>query len=147
MGSQIMIDHATPAARPGAHEATTADRPRIALAVVLGAFGVLIAANLAGLPYFLLSSAARVRSPLHPWFRPSGVVGQTAGVVAFTLFLFLWLYPLRKKFRRLAFTGSVTRWLEVHVIAGLSIPLLAALHAAWHFTGLIGLGYGAMMVA
>src|SRR5262249_17423026 len=65
----------------------------------------------------------------------------------FALFLFLWLYPIRKKFQGLAFTGSMAAWLRVHVIAGLCIPLLAALHASWHFTGLIGLGYGAMMVA
>jgi len=117
------------------------------MGIVLGLFGVLVAINLVGLPYFLLSSAERVRSSLHPWFRPSGYVGQSAGIVAFALFLFLWLYPLRKKFRRLAFTGSIASWLNVHVIAGLSIPLLAALHAAWHFTGLIGLGYGAMMIA
>jgi hypothetical protein len=107
----------------------------------------LVGANLAGLPYFLLDAAERVRSPLHPWFKPSGYVGQSAGIVAFALFLFLWLYPMRKRFPRLAFTGSVAAWLRFHVLAGLCIPLLAALHASWRFTGLIGLGYGAMMVA
>jgi hypothetical protein len=62
------------------------------------------------------------------------------------LFLFLWLYPLRKKVRWLAFTGSIGRWLDVHIVVGIVIPFLAAIHAAWHFTGLIGLGYGAMLV-
>ena len=147
MGTQIMFGNASAAALPGASETTASARPRVGLGIVLGLLGVLVAANLAGLPYFLLSSVERVRSPLHPWFRPSGIVGQAAGIVAFALFLFLWLYPLRKKFRRLAVTGSVAAWLNVHVIAGLSVPFLAALHAAWHFTGLIGLGYGAMLVA
>ena len=114
---------------------------------VLVLFAVLVAANLTGLPYFILSSAERVRSPLHPWFRPTGYVGQTAGIVVFALFVFLWLYPLRKNFRKLAFTGSMARWLRFHVIAGLCIPLIGALHASWHFTGLIGFGFGAMMVA
>jgi hypothetical protein len=135
------------AARPRARPAEASGRPRIRLGIVLGFFGLLVAVNIAGVPYFLSPSVERVRSPLHPWFRPSGVVGQCAGIVAFALFMFLWLYPLRKKFRTLAFTGSVASWLNVHMIAGLSIPLLAALHAAWHFSGLIGLGYGAMMVA
>jgi hypothetical protein len=108
--------------------------------------GLLVAANLAGLPYYTLSSAHRVRSPLHLWLKPSGVIGQAAGVGAFLVFMFLWLYPLRKKFRWLAFTGSIAKWLDVHIVAGLCIPLLGAMHAAWHFTGLIGLGYGAMIV-
>ena len=132
--------------RKGQPEAETR-AARKELVPVLVLFGLLALANLAGLPYFILSSAERVRSPLHPWFRPTGYVGQTAGIVVFALFLFLWLYPLRKRFRRLAFTGSVARWLHFHVIAGLCIPMVGALHAAWHFTGLIGFGFGAMMAA
>ena len=147
MSSRITLDGTANAAFPGMDGSEALSRPRIGSALVIGSFGVLVAANLAGLPYFVLSSAERVRSPLHPWFRPSGFIGQSAGIVAFVLFLFLWLYPLRKKYRWLAFTGSLASWLKVHVIAGLAIPLLAALHAAWHFTGLIGLGYGAMMIA
>jgi hypothetical protein len=113
------------------------------LAVLLAALGAL---NLAGLPYYMLATAQRVRHPLHPWLKPTGFVGQAAGLGAFALFLFMWLYPLRKQLRFLAFTGSIAKWLNVHVVAGLCIPLLAAMHAAWHFTGLIGLGYAAMMI-
>jgi hypothetical protein len=147
LSSRALLEYTASGTPSRIGEAGAADRPRIAPAVVVGLFGIIVAANLAGLPYFLLPAAGRVKSPLHAWFRPSGIIGQSAGIVAFALFIFLWLYPLRKKFRRLAFTGSVGGWLDVHVIAGLSIPFLAALHAAWHFTGLIGLGYGAMMVA
>jgi hypothetical protein len=100
----------------------------------------------AGLPYYVLSSGGRVRSPLHVWFRPAGYVGQSAGLLAFALFLFLWLYPVRKKFRWLAFTGSISRWLDVHVLAALGLPLLVAVHAAWRFRGLIGLGFWSLMV-
>lgn len=114
---------------------------------LLAFFGLLVAINLAGLPYYILSKGARVRSPLHIWLKPTGYVGQAAGFLAFALFLYLWLYPLRKKFTWLEFTGPISRWLDLHVAAGLFIPLLAAIHAAWHFTGLIGLGYGAMLVA
>lgn len=112
--------------------------------LVLLAF--LVVANLAGLPYYTLSPAQRMRSPLHDWLKPSGLVGQSAGIAAFVLFVFMWLYPLRKKFRSLAFTGSLAKWLDVHIVAGLCIPLLGAMHAAWRFTGLIGLGYAAMIV-
>jgi len=109
-------------------------------------FGALAAVTIAGLPYYLSSVPERVRSPLHHVFRPTGLVGQSAGIVAFGFFLFLWLYPLRKKFRWLAFTGAVGTWLDVHIVAGLAVPWLGALHAGFRFDGLIGLGYGAMFL-
>lgn len=107
---------------------------------------VLGAICLAGAPYYALPMAERVRHALHPWLRPSGYVGQSAGIMALAIFVFLWLYPLRKKFRWLAFTGALSRWLDVHVLAALSLPLLVAIHAAWRFTGVIGLGFWSMMV-
>ncbi len=99
-----------------------------------------------GWPYYALPMAERVRSPLHPWLRPSGYIGQSAGLLALAIFIFLWLYPVRKKFRWLAFTGTVARWLDVHVLAALGLPVLVAIHAAWRFTGLIGLGFWSMMI-
>jgi hypothetical protein len=120
-----------------------APRRRTAVAVF---FGSLVLVNLIGLPYYLLPLSERMRSPMHAWFKPSGYVGQAAGILAFLFLLFLWLYPLRKKYRWLAFTGSIPRWLDVHIVAGLSIPLLGAIHAGWRFNGLIGLGYGAILV-
>ena len=107
---------------------------------------VLALANLAGFPYYRLSLADRVRSPLHSLLRPSGVIGQSAGILALLIFCFLWLYPLRKKYRWLAFTGSVAKWLDVHILAAIGLPLLLAIHASWRFDGLVGLGYFAMLV-
>jgi hypothetical protein len=106
----------------------------------------LVAINLAGAPYYRLSPGERVRSPLHHWLRPSGIVGQSAGLLALLIFVFLWLYPLRKKYRQLAFTGSIARWLDVHILAAIGLPLLLAIHASWRFDGIVGLGYFAMLV-
>jgi hypothetical protein len=105
-----------------------------------------LAVCLVGLPYYTAPLTERLWSPWHDWLKPSGYVGQSAGFIALAMFLFLWLYPLRKKFAFLSFTGGLARWLDVHVIVGLLVPLFAAIHAAWRFNGLIGLGYGAMMV-
>lgn len=102
--------------------------------------------NAAGFPYYRLSLAERVRSPLHLWLRPSGAIGQSAGIFALVIFFFLWLYPLRKKYRSLAFTGTVARWLDIHIVAAIGLPLLVAIHASWRFDGLVGLGYFAMLV-
>lgn len=127
-------------ARSGADRATGARWITAAITLVL------LAVNVAGARYYLLPIIERVRSPLHPLLKSSGLVGQTAGIIALAIFVFLWLYPLRKKWRRLAFTGSVGRWMEVHIIAALALPLLLTIHAAWRFAGVIGLGFWAMMV-
>lgn len=107
---------------------------------------MLLAITVRGLPYYAASPAIRARSTLHPWLRPSGYVGQTAGIIAFLIFIFLWLYPLRKKFRWLAWTGAVGRWLDVHVAAAILVPFLVGIHAGWRFDGLIGLGFVAILV-
>lgn len=107
---------------------------------------VVLACSVAGSAYYILPIAQRVRHPWHPWLRPSGYVGQSAGILCFALFVFLWLYPLRKRVRWLSFTGPLAKWLDVHIAAGLLVPVLGAVHAAWSFGGLIGLGYAAMSV-
>jgi hypothetical protein len=98
------------------------------------------------MPYYLAPLARRVRHPWHAWLRPSGLVGQTAGLLALLIFVFLWLYPLRKSWKALAFTGSLGRWMDVHVTAALALPLLLAVHAGWRMDGLIGLGFASMLV-
>ena len=90
--------------------------------------------------------SGRVRSSFHEWLRPSGYIGQSLGIIGLACFLFLWLYPVRKRFPQLARTGSIARWLHVHVIAGLATPFLVALHAGFRFSGLAGLAFAAMVV-
>jgi len=116
-----------------------------AVAAAVFAF-IVVGLNLFGLPYYLEPKADQVRDPLHAWLKPSGYLGQSAGVVALAIFLFLWLYPLRKRFRWLGFTGSIAKWLDVHSLAALGLPLIVAMHAAWRFGGVIGLGFWSMMV-
>lgn len=127
-----------PAASPG--------RAGFPWARLLVASAPLIGICAVGFPYYALPMAERVRHPFHAWLRSSGYVGQSAGFAALLLMGFLWLYPVRKKYRRLAFTGPVSSWLEAHVFAALTLPLVAAIHAAWRFGGIIGLGFWAMVV-
>ena len=118
-------------------------RHSFALAILLAP---LIVINILGAPYYLAPIEVRVRHPMHQWLRPSGAIGQSAGIAAMAIFIFLWLYPLRKKWKALAFTGAVGRWLDVHVTTALTLPLLLAIHSAWRSTGLIGLGFVAMLI-
>lgn len=107
---------------------------------------VALAATVLGLPYYLASAAERVRSPLHSTLRASGLVGQSFGLAGLLLFLFMWLYPLRKLFGARRALGSVATWMRFHTVVGLSLPILIAVHAGWRFRGLIGLGYFAMLL-
>lgn len=104
------------------------------------------AVSLWGLPYYLLGLGARARSPFHELLRPSGLLGQGFGIVGLGMFLFMWLYPMRKKLPWLSFTGTLGDWMRVHAVMGLALPLMVAVHAAWRFSGLIGLGYAAMLL-
>jgi hypothetical protein len=106
----------------------------------------LVVINVAGASYYLSSTAVQKRHPWHDFLKPSGELGQTAGILAFLIFVFLWLYPLRKKWRALAWTGAIGRWLDVHVTTALGLPLLLTIHAAWRADGVIGLGLGAMLM-
>jgi hypothetical protein len=135
-------------ARVPAHVAATARAPerRAGRRFVALTWLALAAISAAGARYYVLPRGARVRDPLHPWLRPSGYVGQSAGLLALAIFLLLWLYPLRKRYRALAFTGSIGRWLDVHVTAALAIPLLIAIHSSWRLDGLIGLGAVSMLI-
>lgn len=99
-----------------------------------------------GVPYYVATDAQRLRHALHPLLKSSGTLGLGFGVVALLLFVFMWLYPLRKQAKWLAWTGSVGTWMDVHIVMGLAVPGIAAVHAGWRFDGLIGLGYFAMLI-
>jgi len=105
-----------------------------------------LAASVLWLPYYVSPVVERVRNPLHETLRPSGDVGQSFGVLALALLLFLWIYPFRRMLGTVRFLGSVGAWLRIHTFAGMAIPLIAAVHAGWRFRGLIGLGYLAMLI-
>lgn len=107
---------------------------------------LLLVAAAVGMPYYILPLAERLRDARHAWFRPSGYVGQAAGILTFAGFLFMWLFPLRKRLRRIGWLGPVPAWLNVHIGVGLLLPLIGAIHAGFRFGGVIGLGYIAMLI-
>ncbi len=99
-----------------------------------------------GWSYYVAPRAGRLRHPMHALLKSSGPVGLGLGVVGLALFIFMWLYPFRKSVKWLAWTGPLGSWMRVHVVAGLAIPVIVAVHAGWRFEGLIGLGYLSMFV-
>ena len=114
--------------------------------ILAALFALPLGVCLRGLGYYSAPIAERLRNPLHSWLKPAGTLGLTFGLLGFAMFVFMWLYPLRKKIRWLAWTGKLGSWLRIHILAGIWIPLVVAVHAAWRFEGVIGLGYYAMLV-
>lgn len=99
-----------------------------------------------GIPYYVAPAAMRLRHPLNGLLKSSGPVGLAFGVLALVLFVFMWLYPLRKTAKWLSWTGALGDWMNVHIVMGLALPGIAAVHAGWHFDGLIGMGMLAMVI-
>jgi len=132
---------ATAAPRKGASGAWLDDRWPLAALIAIP-----LVITVWGIRYYASGLGPRLRSPMHALLRPSGPVGLGLGAAAFAMFVFLWAYPLRKKYRWLAWTGQVGNWMRVHILAGLVVPLFAAVHAGWRFDGLIGLGYFSMLL-
>ncbi len=114
--------------------------------VLAGLLAIPLGVTIRFFRFYLLDAGGRARDPLRPLLDPAGSLGLAFGIAGLSLFLFMWLYPLRKHLRALRSLGNLGVWLRVHILAGLTLPFVVAVHAGWRFTGLIGLGYGAMML-
>jgi hypothetical protein len=118
------------------------------VAVVLLA-GALVAAFLyacvVGLGYYLQPLADRPFHSLHRQFRPAGRIGMGFGIFSTLLFAAIYVYPLRKRWTWLRNIGTTRHWLDFHIVMGLSVPFLVAVHSAFKFGGLAGMAYWIML--
>jgi hypothetical protein len=99
-----------------------------------------------GLNYYILSQAERALSPKHELLKPSGMIGLHLGMVAFALFLIVYVYPLRKIWPWLGRQGSARHWLDFHVLLGITAPILVTFHSAFKFSGLAGVAFWLMVI-
>lgn len=112
--------------------------------------GVLVALWLVfqrdGWTYYTTPLSVRGYLPEHRFLRPSGGGGHLLGVAG-TLLLFSTLaYVARRRIRRLAKAGPVTRWLEVHIFFGVFGPILVTFHTSFKFNGLVSVAYWSMVL-
>lgn len=121
-------------------------RHRLRLALAWSIAVVTIASLVVyGFPYYRLDFATRVRSPLHPILRSSGTIGLRLGMLGLAMFLVLFLYPIRKRWRWLGTIGKTKHWLDFHVLLGLTAPVIITLHSSFKLHGLAGVAYWIMM--
>jgi hypothetical protein len=119
-------------------------RARLLLAWALAA-GLIAALSLYGFSYYRLGLEERPLSPLHSRLRPSGTIGLRLGMLGFGLYCVLFLYPLRKRWRWLSMIGKTRHWLDFHVLAGITAPILITFHASFKLQGLAGAAYWIMI--
>lgn len=114
-------------------------------ATTLGIMALLAAVVIKGARYYTLSLEERPFSPVHPQLRSSGTIGLWLGFISLVMFGILFLYPLRKRWRWLSRVGATRRWLRVHVLFGITTPLVVTFHTAFRTNGVAGLAYWTMM--
>ena len=111
-----------------------------AMAVIIGTAALLVY----GLDYYLRGPLDRPYHPRHWTLRPSGQIGFSLGIFGFVLFCFIFLYPLRRRWRWLGNLGNSRHWFDFHILMGLSAPVVIAFHASFKFHGLAGMAYWIM---
>ena len=113
----------------------------VILAIVAG----VVALSIYGVDYYRLPPVLRARSPKHAMLRSSGWAGIRAGALGALGLGVLYLYAFRKKSARLGRIGRTKNWLDYHVIAGISVPILVTYHSGFRFGGLVGVAYWIMI--
>lgn len=126
------------------HDTGRAHRLRLRV-VAACAVAVLLAIAIYGWNYYLLDAAERPFSPKHELLKPSGTIAIKLGLAGLALFAIIFLYPLRKRVKWLGRIGSAKHWLDFHVIAGLTAPVLIAFHASFKFHGIAGVAFWIML--
>ncbi len=109
------------------------------------AIALITALTIYGFNYYTLASADRPFSPKHALLKPSGAIGLNLGFLGFGMFLVIFLYPLRKRWKWLSQQGLSRHWLDFHVLLGLAAPFVIAFHSSFKFGGFAGMAFWIML--
>ncbi len=109
------------------------------------AVGLIVFLTVYGFDYYWLSSAERPFSAKHALLKPSGRIGIKLGMLGVGLFAVIFLYAIRKRIKWLSRQGATKHWLDFHVVAGATAPLVIAFHSAFKFHGIAGIAFWIML--
>jgi hypothetical protein len=132
--------------RPARTQAAAFSLHRLLVSLFTAALlAVILYVAVRGFSYYRLPLTERPFHPLHQQLRPAGETGIRLGVLSGILFLAIYVYPLRKRWKWLGRIGSTRHWLDFHIVMGLAAPVVVTLHSAFKFQGLAGMAYWIMM--
>jgi hypothetical protein len=112
----------------------------------LTSFLLLASITVYGANYYLLPLDQRPFSDKHELLRPGGSIGLKLGVLGTVLFFIIFLYALRKVIPWLGRWGTARHWMDFHVVAGVTAPVVIAFHASFKFQGIAGFAFWIMVV-
>jgi hypothetical protein len=118
-------------------------RSRVAAGYFLFAT-LVVALTVYGFDYYTMGLADRPFSPKNLALRPQGTIGLKLGWLGVTMFLIIFLYPLRKHWSWLMKKGNSRHWLDYHVILGIAAPFVIAFHSSFKFGGFAGMAFWIM---
>jgi len=119
---------------------------RARVTIACAASILLVAAiGIYGASYYLLPLDQRPFSDKYEILKPSGTIGLNLGILGTVLFFVIFLYALRKVVPWLGRFGTARHWMDFHVIAGITAPILIAYHASFKFQGIAGIAFWLMM--
>lgn len=98
-----------------------------------------------GASYYLAPLDKRPYSDKYELLKPSGTIGINLGVLGTVLFFIIFLYALRKVIPWLGRFGTARHWMDFHVIAGITAPIVIAFHASFKFHGIAGFAFWIMV--
>ena len=98
-----------------------------------------------GFSYYRLPLEERAYHSLNRELRPSGSTGIRLGWLGVASFLGIFLYAIRKRSKPLSRIGKTKNWLDLHVVMGISAPILITFHAGFKMRNLAGTSYWIMM--
>lgn len=119
-------------------------RLRVYLAAAVSAI-LLLCIGVYGASYYILPLEERPYSEKHELLKPSGAIGLKLGILGTALFCIIFLYALRKVIPWLGRWGTARHWMDFHVIAGVSAPVVIAYHASFKFQGIAGIAFWIML--
>jgi hypothetical protein len=98
-----------------------------------------------GWDYYRLPIEQRPFSAKHELLRPSGTIGLNLGILGTMLFVVIFLYALRKAIPWLGRLGTAKHWMDFHVVAGVTAPVVIAFHASFKFNNIAGVAFWVML--
>ena len=107
--------------------------------------GVVIVFTWIGWDYYHLPLHAREAHPLDDLLRSRGNIGHLLGFVGAVMIFFNFSYLMRKS-RKLFKTGPLDKWLDFHMITGISAWVLLTFHATFHISRLLAVAYYGLLV-
>jgi hypothetical protein len=115
--------------------------------VLAAAASILLLTSIAfyGASYYFLPLDQRPYSNKYELLKPSGAIGINLGVLGTVLFFIIFLYALRKVIPWLGRFGTARHWMDFHVIAGITAPIVIAFHASFKFQGIAGFAFWIMV--